>query len=216
MSPEEDLISLEAELARLRPRKERLDRDRLMYLAGRASVGGKAAVRGPRAWHWPAALAAMTTIAAVLAVMLVSRPAVQVVERIVEVPVEQPGSDMRTAHDDQSPGEANPPPRPDYREIESHSAPSRSAAALASWLAASDWAGHLSKESYPALRNAVLAGGLPSLPRSPAAATGGSRRDDVPASYRQWRESLLENQPAEKPSANRPARGILLFSGASS
>lgn len=86
-----DLMRIEDHLASLRPRQDRLDRERLLFLAGRAS----AAVPQP-AWRcglnlehraWPAAFAAMTAIAAMLFGLLVSRPAV----------VEQPGAHSNVA-----------------------------------------------------------------------------------------------------------------------
>ena len=66
------LGALEAQLATLRPREDRLDRERLMFLAGQASV---AAARQPlsagRRWAWPVSFGAMTTAAAVLLVLTV-------------------------------------------------------------------------------------------------------------------------------------------------
>jgi len=105
------MTALEAALAALTPRADRLDRERLMFLAGRASVLGEKAVEGATAglsgsgrdstagqasrgtqhsrWPWPAAFAAMTAVAAGLLVALVTRPGPQVVERIAPV---RPGS----------------------------------------------------------------------------------------------------------------------------
>jgi hypothetical protein len=73
------LQSMEARLRKLTPRDDRLDRDRLMFLAGQASVesvsSDEARVLGspfnPRVW--PAAFAGMSSVAAALAVMLVLR-----------------------------------------------------------------------------------------------------------------------------------------------
>ena len=83
-----ELTAFEAELASLRPDMGRLDMGRLMFLAGQESVE-----RRPRRWMtlaWPTAFTAMTGVAAVLLVLLVSRPQSEVVERIVrvEVPVQ--------------------------------------------------------------------------------------------------------------------------------
>lgn len=86
-----DLQSLELQLAALRPRTDRLDRDRLMFLAGQASAASPA-----RTWlgyrRTSIALAAMTAVAATLLVLLVVRsttPQVLVVERIVEKTIER-------------------------------------------------------------------------------------------------------------------------------
>ncbi len=80
-----ELTAFEAELASLRPDMGRLDTGRLMFLAGQESV-----VRCPRRWTalaWPTAFTTMTGVAAVLLVLLVSRPQSEVVERIVQVEV---------------------------------------------------------------------------------------------------------------------------------
>jgi hypothetical protein len=78
----EGLKAFEAALAALAPRADRIDRDRLMFLAGQQSrpqsrVGQ--AQRSPTnystAWKWPAAFSAMTTVAAALAILLAIRPA---------------------------------------------------------------------------------------------------------------------------------------------
>jgi hypothetical protein len=74
-----DLTAFEAALAALTPRVEGLDRERLFFLAGQASVppGGREAdgAARPRTarWAWPAAFAAMTTVAASLLVVLCTR-----------------------------------------------------------------------------------------------------------------------------------------------
>jgi len=121
------LKALEAALAALAPRAEQLDRQRLMFLAGRASVLGERsegataglsgsghestagqASRGTRhsRWPWPTAFAAMTAVAAGLLVALVMQSGRQVVPTI-PVP-----SDSVTANGDRqpatSPGRAEP------------------------------------------------------------------------------------------------------------
>ena len=89
MSAEEkqdELKSFEAALAALLPRTDRLDRERLMFLAGQQSVlpsmgtdrrlvGSGAGDEGKkRLGAWPTAFAAMSAVAATLLVMLVFRP----------------------------------------------------------------------------------------------------------------------------------------------
>ncbi|MCC7473844.1 MAG: hypothetical protein IT425_00490 [Pirellulales bacterium] len=90
-----DLAAIERQLARLTPAAPRIDRDRLMFAAGKAAAtasqlhceaepspnpslqgsGIKAAatlrVAGPRGWFWPAATATMTAATLLLATMLV-------------------------------------------------------------------------------------------------------------------------------------------------
>src|SRR5262249_30724133 len=61
-------------LAGLKPRPAALDRDALMFRAGRASA--------PRGWKWPLATAALSLVALGLGIALLVRPQPQVVERI--------------------------------------------------------------------------------------------------------------------------------------
>jgi hypothetical protein len=81
-----ELKAFEARLAALSPCGDRLDRDRLMFLAGRAAAEAALVSPQPMPRHtrehkaWPAAFAAMTAVAATLLVMLVTRP----------TPIEQP------------------------------------------------------------------------------------------------------------------------------
>jgi hypothetical protein len=75
-----ELQRFAVELARLQPRSDRLDRERLAFLAGQASVVSERS-RSAKSFGvrlesraWPAAFAAMTTIAATLLWMLLTRP----------------------------------------------------------------------------------------------------------------------------------------------
>ncbi len=74
-----ELTRFAADLARLRPRDDRLDRERLAFLAGRASAAGRScdiAVRDRgrlRRFTWPVAFAAMSAVAVSLLIALVSR-----------------------------------------------------------------------------------------------------------------------------------------------
>ena len=63
--------ALEAQLAALRPREDRLDRERLMYLAGQAAAApnGVRSQRLPLAWAWPTSLGAAAGAAAALLVV---------------------------------------------------------------------------------------------------------------------------------------------------
>jgi hypothetical protein len=81
-----DLKTFEAALASLAPRSDRLDRDRLMFLAGQQSRTGFQPVERSRVGQaersptkkskmpWPTAFCAMTAVAAVLAIILAVRP----------------------------------------------------------------------------------------------------------------------------------------------
>ena len=78
----DELKIFEKRLSALRPRSDRLDRERLIFLAGQASVAiptePQCILPGVR-WGgrgWSAAFAAMTVVAATLFAMLITRPAV--------------------------------------------------------------------------------------------------------------------------------------------
>jgi hypothetical protein len=73
------LNEVAAALAALAPHPPALDRDRLLFRAGRASA--------PRPWFWRLSAAASTIAAVVLAAILVLRPAPTPVERVVYVQV---------------------------------------------------------------------------------------------------------------------------------
>jgi hypothetical protein len=70
-----ELQSFEAALSQLRPNPAAIDRDRLMFLAGQASVQGKAVAEQRSTlpgWFWPASSAVMTGVAAALLFLLVT------------------------------------------------------------------------------------------------------------------------------------------------
>jgi hypothetical protein len=75
------LNALAGALRGLAPRPAGLDRDRLMFRAGRASA--------PRGWAWPLAATASTAAAVALGVLLWARPEPRTVERVVYVPAER-------------------------------------------------------------------------------------------------------------------------------
>src|SRR5437588_62774 len=75
--PEPGLDALEAALRGLKPSAGRLDRDALMFLAGRASLS--------RRWLGPAAAAALASVASVLSVLWLIGPRPAGPERIVYV-----------------------------------------------------------------------------------------------------------------------------------
>jgi hypothetical protein len=69
-----DIKALEAQLAALAPRSDRLNRERLMFLAGRASVNDPPAIgtASRRGWLWPASTGALVGAAAALVVVAAS------------------------------------------------------------------------------------------------------------------------------------------------
>ncbi|QDV38404.1 hypothetical protein [Tautonia plasticadhaerens] len=86
--PDRDLIEFERAFGALSPTPGRLDRDRLMYLAGRSAA--RRSRVSPRAWQMIAAGFALVAIGE--AVLLVSRPDPEprIVERLVHVPAPSP------------------------------------------------------------------------------------------------------------------------------
>ena len=118
-----DLSALADALAGLKPRPAALDRDTLMFRAGRASA--------PRRWAWPLATAAVSLVALGLGVALFVRSQPRVVERVeyvrVEVPVPAPpapetptpvptpaDAPSLVTHEDEA------PPRSGVRRLEYH------------------------------------------------------------------------------------------------
>jgi hypothetical protein len=77
-----ELQSFEARLAKLSPRDDRLDRERLIFLAGQASItaANDATSLPALDWRrhpaWPMAFAGMSALAATLLAILLARPAV--------------------------------------------------------------------------------------------------------------------------------------------
>jgi len=194
----EELKSIEAALAGLAPRADRLDRQRLMFLAGQASVLGRTGPRSaPAAWVWPSTAAVMTAVAATLLVMLIWRPVPQVVQKIVYLPTTaysnngvQPEEDRRIRPADGE--DVAPPPR--YEEFPPVAC--RGAGLLVSilpvWLQYADGDLQNSQVSYYRLRDRVLNWGVdswaPPLPMRDAAVPA------PPAGYRELLEALLDER----------------------
>lgn len=171
----------EQSLSSLMPRAARIDRDRLMFLAGQTAgqtaSGGREPPGDPveqfdivqslRSRAWPAAFAAMTALAASLLVLLVNRPEPRVIERIVHVPIEAP----RTAATTPSSGE----PDRDAVDSKAWTIDPREPRAYG--------------ESYLHARDQALAFGLDSwMQTRPGRASGEASQ----ANYLQLRESLLQ------------------------
>jgi hypothetical protein len=191
-----DLSEFEAALGALVPRAERLDRERLMFLAGQASVelqnSQPGTTRQSRArWAWPAACTTMTGIAAALLVALTIRPAPQVVERIVTVPAapQEPVAAVvqgRVEPESEMPSAAVVAALPDWLAwdesfLRTHHAPR-------------DGIHHAERDEYddPQIRRRLLlhASEWREPPGSRSAAIG--RADDEPVPYHEQLHRLLE------------------------
>jgi hypothetical protein len=98
-----DINELECALKTLRP-AARLDRDQLLFEAGRASVR--------RGWFWQTWSAATTAAACVLAAMLLLRGTPEPIEKVIVVQVPQPPAAGTTEPESRSPLAALPTVEP--------------------------------------------------------------------------------------------------------
>ena len=228
MSEEEGLKAFEAALASLVPRTDRLDRDRLMFLAGQASVAGVSAetstsegatgvspvagkehgqdARATRGWAWPVAFSAMTAVAATLLVLLLTQPGPPMIGKgapedrgSVESPV-APESPRR----DTPPAGVPPEHRlPDWPESPRPGPGGTTVLAL----------GPIGRVRFPEVTERLLAARVPqALDRvfaegaGPAAAPqpglpSGVQGSPAPATYRKLRDDLLQSAGPARSSA---------------
>jgi len=109
-----ELKAIEAELAALVPRTDEFDRERLVFLAGQASVQKAGVLGGRHASQvaWPMATAAMTAIAASLLAVVMTKSGPETETRVVyrEIERSQPGEDgdVDRVEPDPSPPQALP------------------------------------------------------------------------------------------------------------
>jgi hypothetical protein len=203
--------AVEAELAALRPRDDRLDRERLIFLAGQASVAGRwGRVSG---WTWPASFAGMTAVAATLLVMLLARPEPPV--RIVEVPVEAPPGDVRQPEVDFGRHADFPagPRRPDVQPWPATDALASHRRGLA---AVSEMSRYRSRTEYLAMVERILAQGADPWAEPHPAQAEGNEPPAGPRPYRQWLKTLLDDQARAEPPRDWPHLPVDLHSGVNS
>ena len=215
-----DLKATEAQLAMLAPRNDRLDREKLIFLAGQASVA-TSNQRGGRSggWAWPASLAAMTTAAAALLAMLLVRPSPQIVERvrIVEVPVERPSQEGGTAGAEREVPES---PRPEPVSEPIGAATLASADLGSDWLSRFDTRGSRWRSAYLQAFDQVLASQIdPSMDSAlpthlVALPEGEDEQAAGPTPYRELLKTMLDDQQQAESSSDWP--NILLDPGANS
>ena len=180
----EDLKDIEAALASLVPRGDRLSRDRLMFLAGQASVvhrGQDGAERAAR-WAWPSAFAAMSAVAASLLVALLVRPETGSGDRIAHVSAPLPPSAEKPAVADGTPSSIVHPPDSILRTPDSR---------LTVHVQATSLRFPPPRDSYHELLARVLDRGLDAW--KPPAGSGATVPAAAPATYRELLETLLEN-----------------------
>lgn len=163
---EADLRAVENALSSLSPSRSGVDRDRLMFEAGRRSARTR--------WAWPSATAALAFLALGEAALLTTRatPEPQVIERIVEVKVPTPDTAVPVVILRQN------------RQADESSSPSFLFAPGAE-------SGPLANQDYYHLREQALRFGVDSLPASPplASRTDPGQGDD---SFRSEIRSLLD------------------------
>lgn len=196
----EELRSLATELAGLQPRRDRLDLERLLFETGRASVAPPRAGGPLRAWQ--TAFAAMTVLAASLLMALLVRPEPQIVERIVRVPVPSGNTDKSVARPDPSdraPGDSGlggQPAAAQESDLRPRlvSVPSGSVGLLSGLLFGTpDRRERQIRTAYSRMLDEALG----EVPESRTESNSAPRNEDPPttgpASYRELRDSLLED-----------------------
>ena len=104
VSPDPELKTVESALGALKPSPSRIDRDRVMFLAGQAAARRRTAGQ----WAWVAVAAGLGLVSLVEAGMLARRP--EVVERVVYVT--RPDTSPETAFPDRLAAERDIPPEP--------------------------------------------------------------------------------------------------------
>jgi len=117
----EELAAVENALSSLRPTPTGVDRDRVMYLAGRAAAGGPLdSPRRPAGWLWPSATAASLLLAVTFATVWLARGKPVVVYRDRPVAAPQPAEQPRLATDENEEVKVASPQRPwrnDYLQL---------------------------------------------------------------------------------------------------
>jgi len=136
--PIQDLKATEAALAALAPTPAALDRDRLMFQAGRAARPGPS-------WGWPAATGILAAVAATLALVMVTRPPVVTETVVIRVSVEPTPAPIPLKTEPETPADS---PIVAFRPVEVET-------------------GSLASPGYLQLQEQILRWGLDALPSGP-------------------------------------------------
>jgi len=219
---DQGLKAFEAELASLVPRTDRLDRERLIFLAGQQSIAAKEIRPATlaRRWAWPAAFAAMTTVAATLAIMLLIEPRPQVVVRYVEVPIETPPSEAIPSESIE-PRPTNEPSSPSPQQIERPPLPRPTGGGLwASLESPKFFDGSRDRpngtRAHPRLVQQILAEGLDCWKPPRGTPSQNTRSAPAPAPYRELLKRFLNDQARAEASSSGPASNTSFHSGVNS
>lgn len=171
------LQSFEAQLASLQPTTGRLERDRLMFEAGKAAAQAARPVPSTAHWAWPAVSTVMTAAAAFLLAVIVLQPGSLVVKDTREPEGEAPERTAGAPDRPAVPSAAGDVSDPDDQEQDT------SGTLLASLFCQGDSSYHESGATYLQQRNILLAFDDDRLAelKEPSSAKGG--RSNTRVSY---------------------------------
>jgi hypothetical protein len=181
-----DLQAFEAQLSSLQPTTGRLERDRLMFEAGKAATQAERIKPTPSTarWAWPTVSAVMTVAAAVLLAVLVLNPGTVATKNSTEVEGERPKQGVGGMDRPTAPSVPESISDPDDQEYE---APARM---LASLLSGSDKASDGASASYLRQRDMLLAFGGNDLPEFKETASAKGGRSNTRVSYKDLLDDL--------------------------
>lgn len=194
----EDADGFERALASLTPCARGVDRDQLMFLAGKMSAKQSPALAGSARWLWPAATIASTLAAAVLGILFAGqagrepvRESTDIVQELVSDDEEAPskdGADSLIDGADQDPPEPLSEADPDGQLAD----------------------GRVAQPDYLRLRRTALMDGVEALPLP---AHSASLDAEPPASYWQSTQRLRDERANKYPGRNSSLLNSTLFFG---
>ena len=202
-----ELQALEARLASLTPRAHGIDAETLAFEAGRAAA---MAQRGGMArFIWPTAFAAMATVAAALAVVVMSQSEPQVIEKYVLV--EKRAVSDGTSNDEVSPDEKAPEDMPTDDVVPDtkpeRTTPNQFTNSVFAWLSPfqRDYVLPQRRQIERMLAGDMNAALAEATYSTQPKGTGGVRRATPTELHWQLRNRELEGATINRPSANMPS-----------